>query len=276
MDVDAYLERIGLSRRPAPTLAALQRLHRAHLCAIPYEDIDIQLGRRVTNERPAVFEKIVAGRRGGWCYEMNGIFGWALGELGFDVTRVTGVHTATEDREAAIGNHMVLKVELDEGTFVADVGLSNGPIDPIRLAAGPFEAGGFSYRLEAVDADWWRFYNHPLAGPASFDFNLAPADEALLAHRCAELQTAPWSMFVQNLICSRFTERGVIVLLGRLLRTITPLGRDERVIGSADELIGLLRDDFSLDTPEVASLWPTICKRHEAMMARRQHKSRTS
>jgi N-hydroxyarylamine O-acetyltransferase len=270
VDVDAYLDRIGLSERPAPTLEGLHALHRAHLRAIPYENLDVQLGRPVTIERSAIFEKIVTGRRGGWCYEMNGIFGWALGKLGFDVTRVTGAVSVTEDRGANIGNHLVLKVELDEGTFVADVGLSGGPLNPMRLAEGPFEAGGFAYRLERVDTEWWRFHNDLRCGPPSFDFNLAPADESLFANRCAELQTADWSPFVQNLICARFTERGMIVLLGRLLRTVTPLGRDERVIGSANELVGSLRDDFSLDTPEAASLWPAICGRHDAVLARRQ------
>jgi N-hydroxyarylamine O-acetyltransferase len=270
VDVDAYLDRIGLSARPAPTLEGLRTLHRAHLRAIPYEDIDVQLGRAVTIQRPAIYDKVVKRRRGGWCYEMNGIFGWALGELGFDVTRVTGAVTVSEDRTANIGNHLVLKVELDEGTFVADVGLSGGPLDPMRLAEGPFESGGFSYRLEQVDADWWRFHNDPRSGPPSFDFNLTPADEGVFARQCAQLQTADWSPFVQTLICARFTEHGMVLLLGRTLRTVTPLGRDERLIESADELVASLSNDFFLDTPEAAALWPAICKRHEAVIARRE------
>lgn len=270
MDVDAYLDRVGLNGRPAPTLEGLRTLHRAHLCAIPYENLDVQLGRPVTIERPAIFDKIVTGRRGGWCYEMNGVFGWALGELGFDVTRVTGAVTVKGDRSANIGNHLVLKVALGEGDFVADVGLSGGPLDPMRLTEGDFEAGGFAYRLERVDAGWWRFQNDPRSGPPAFDFNLAPADESLFARRCAELQTADWSPFVQNLICTRFTQNGTIVLLGRLLRTLTPDGRDEQVIGSADELVALLGEAFGLDTPEAASLWPAICERHEAVLARNQ------
>ncbi|MEJ0023262.1 MAG: arylamine N-acetyltransferase [Alphaproteobacteria bacterium] len=276
MDVDAYLDRIGLSERPAPNLEGLQRLHRAHLRAIPYEDLDVQLGRRVTIEPQAIFDKIILGRRGGWCYEMNGLVGWALGELGFNVMRVTGAVTVSEDRAANIGNHLVLKVELAEGTFIADVGLSGGPLDPMQLADGDFEAGGFTYRLERLDSDWWRFHNHPLSGPPSFDFNLAPADESLFVNRCAELQTADWSPFVRNLICTRFTENGQMALVGRLLRTVRPRGRDERVIGSADELVGLLRSDFFLDMPEVASLWPVICERHESVLVRHQKNSADS
>ncbi len=267
MELDAYLNRIGLSERPPATLAGLRALHRAHLRAVPYENLDVQLGRPVTIERAPIFDKIVRRRRGGWCYEMNGLFGWALGELGFTLNRATGAVTINGAREG-IGNHLVLKVELDEGPFLADVGLSHGPLDPFPITAGGFEAGGFSYRVERLDPDWWRFHNHPLAGPPAFDFNLDPADEDLFATRCAELQTAEWSPFVQNLICARFTDKGVRVLLGRVLRTITPLGREERVLETADELMTVLKEQFDLDEPAAATLWPNICERHDAILAR--------
>ena len=269
MKLDAYLRRIGLSERPPAKLAGLRALHRAHLRAIPYENLDVQLGRPVTIERSAIFDKIVSGHRGGWCYEMNGLFGWALGELGFRLNRATGAVSVQGEREANIGNHLVLRVEMDEGLYLADVGLSGGPLDPIAIAPGRFDSGGFSYRLERLDADWWRFHNHPLAGPPAFDFNLDPADETLFATRCAELQTAIWSPFVQNLICTRFTETGVVVLLGRVVRTITPLGREERVLETADELVTLLREQFDLDEPQAATLWPNICERHDAILARK-------
>ena len=268
MDAAADLDRSRLSARPAATLAGRTALHRAHLRAIPYEDLDVQLKRPVTIERPAIFEKIVTRGRGGWCYEMNGLLGWALGELGFKVTRVLGAVTIGGDREANIGNHLVLTVALDGEAYVADVGLSGGPLDPMRLVEGPFQSGGFDYRLERVDGDWWRFHNDPRAGPPAFDFSVAPADEAVFATRCAELQAADWSPFVQNLICTRFIESGSVVLLGRTWRTVTLQGRVERTIASADELVSVLKGDFGLDVPEAATLWPAICERHEAVLAR--------
>ncbi|MBV9903566.1 MAG: arylamine N-acetyltransferase, partial [Alphaproteobacteria bacterium] len=134
MNLDAYLRRIGLDHRPPPTLAGLRTVHRAHLFAIPYENIDVQLGRPLTIERPPIFEKIVASGRGGWCYEMNGILGWALGELGFDITRATGAVFREMKGEPSVGNHLVLRVALPEGLFLADVGFGNGPHDPIPVA----------------------------------------------------------------------------------------------------------------------------------------------
>jgi N-hydroxyarylamine O-acetyltransferase len=268
MDVEAYLDRIGLGERPPATLAGLTTLHRAHLRAIPYENLDVQLGRPLTLAQAPMLEKVIGRRRGGWCYEMNGTLGWALAELGFDVRRATGAVTVTAEREGSLGNHLVLRVQLPEGLYLADVGLSGGPLDPFPIAEGAFASGGFDYRVERVDAAWWRFHNDPQSGPPSFDFNLDPADETLFETRCAELQVADWSPFVQNLICARFTERGIRVLLGRRLRDVTPAGREERLLDSADDLVGVLRGDFGLDAPEAATLWPRICERHETVMAR--------
>ena len=74
----------------ATDLATLKALHRAHLLAIPYENLDVQMGRRRTTSPAEAYEKIVGEKRGGWCYEMNGTFGWALKEAGFKVTRLAG------------------------------------------------------------------------------------------------------------------------------------------------------------------------------------------
>ena len=268
MNIDAYLARIGLHHRPPPTLAGLTELHRAHLLAIPYENLDVQLGRPVTIARPAIYEKIVNRRRGGWCYEMNGILGWALGELGFRVTRATGAVMREVAGEAVVANHLVLRVDLEEGTYLADVGFGDGPRDPIPVAPGAFTSDGFVYRIERADGDWWRLRSHANGAAPSFDFHLDPADENRLAARCDELQTAPDSHFVLNLFCfARRPDGTVLLQRGRVLRTVTPAGYADRVLDSAEDLVATLREDFRLDVPEAATLWPKIVARHEQVMA---------
>lgn len=265
--LDAYLRRIGLAERPPATLDGLRAVHRAHLRAIPYENLDVQLGRPVTIERGPILDKILGRGRGGWCYEMNGLFGWALEQLGFRVTRVAGAVMREVMGDAFIGNHLVLKVELDEGLYLADVGFGDGPLEPFPIQAGAFETAGFAFSLERVDDDWWRLRNHPFGGAKSFDFTLAPADESLLAAQCVNLQTQPWSPFVQNLVAQRHTGQGITVLRGRVVREVTPQGYTDRILDSADELVAFLREGFDLDMPEVAALWPRICERHEAVVA---------
>ncbi len=269
MTLDAYLKRIAYDGPLRRDFASLTALHRAHLRAIPYENLDVQFGRMVTPDPAAAFDKIVNRKRGGWCYEMNGLFGWVLRELGFQVTRSAGAVLRSERGDEAIGNHLVLKVALEEGIVLADVGFGDGPIDPIAIAAGPFVSHGFGFDLTQEAGGWWRLHNHRGGGAASFDFNLAPANEALLDARCRWLQTAPDSPFVQNAVLQRHIADGMWQMRGRVLRKTTPLSQTDYLIESAPEYRGVLAEAFGLHLPEAADLWPKICARHEQLAAER-------
>ncbi len=231
MNIDAYLDRIGLDHRPPPTLDGLRAVHRAHIRIIPYENLDVQLGRPVTIERPAIYDKIVTRRRGGWCYEMNGLLGWALGEMGFKVTRATGAVMRAAAGDAKNGNHLVLRVDLPEGTWLAEAHI------------------GEPRPLGQIDA------------------HLAAADEARFAARCHELQTDPNSHFILNLFCFKHRADDILLLRGRVLHTTRPDGYDDRLLESADDLVATLRDDFTLDVPEIAAIWPNVVARHAVVMA---------
>jgi len=270
MNLDRYLRRIGLDRRPPATLEGLKTVHRAHLLAIPYENIDVQLGRPVTTEIGPIYEKIVERGRGGWCYEMNGSLGWALKELGFNVTRATGAVMRSLKGDKVTGNHLVLRVELPEGLYLADVGFGDGPRDPIPVMVGAFVSHGFNFGLSRIDESWWRFANDPRGGAPNFDFNLAPADEGVLAAQCKLLQTAPGSPFVQNLVVQRHVPEGLAILRGRTMRALTPTEMRERVIEDAGDLVSTLKTVFGLDVPEVADLWPKIVARHHEIMAQKK------
>jgi N-hydroxyarylamine O-acetyltransferase len=265
MDIGSYLRRIGMREPPSANLAGLRALHRAHLLAVPFENLSVQLGQPVTTEIGPIYEKIVERRRGGWCYEMNGLFGWVLQQLGFDVTRTAAGVMREAGGDTAIGNHLTLQVHLREGPYLADVGFGDGPIEPFPIRAGEFSDGRFTFALSQQDAAWWRLHNHPHGGAKSLDFRIAPADEILLASKCAYLQTWPESLFVQNLVCQRHTPEGFAMLRGRVLRHLAPDGVEERLLNSADELLAALRHHFDLDVPEAASLWPKIVARHHAL-----------
>jgi len=269
VDLAAYLDRIGHAGPVRADLASLRAVHRAHLLAIPYENLDVQLGRPLTTDPAQAYDKIVGRRRGGWCYEMNGLLGWALGEIGFSVTRMAGAAMRAERGDATIGNHLVLRIDLPgEATpWIADVGFGDGILDPFPLRPAELTAEGYRFRLEPMDEGWWRFHNHEFGGAKSFDFTLPAADPALLAEKCAWLQAAPESTFVMNLICQRWRGGEVLQLLGRTYRRIRPGVREERTIASADEMLRVLRDDFTLDVPEAAGLWPRVVARHEEVMA---------
>jgi N-hydroxyarylamine O-acetyltransferase len=265
MDVQAYLDRIGFSGVPRPDLATLRALHRGHSLSITYENFDVQRGRPVTIEPGAAFEKIVRGGRGGWCYEQNGLLAAVLEAVGFKVIRLAGAVHRIVRGEEAVGNHLVLLVDLDGEPWIADVGFGDGPRDPYPLAEGEVVSDGWTYRLERLDADWWRFHNHPAGGAPNFDFSLEPADSIQLSAKCEELQTSPASIFVMTAIAQRHMPGEIRLLRGRLFRRVTHDGKADHLIGDAAEFVALLKREFELDLPQAASIWDRVCARHEEL-----------
>lgn len=264
MNLDAYLARIGYAGTPRADLETLRAIHRAHLLAIPYENLDVQLQRPGDVSVQHAFDKLVTRRRGGWCYEMNGLLGWALGEIGFKVTRMAGAVSRTERGEISHGNHLVLRVDLDQ-PYIADVGFGDGTIEPVALVAGPMTVAGYDFKLEQLDADWWRFHNHALGGAPYFDFTQASASDAALNTTCQWLRSSPDSIFTQFPIVQRHTRDGLVIILGRTLRRIRPGERTQVLIESADEFIAVLTREFDLEVPEMHALWPAICAKHEEL-----------
>ncbi|HEX4382976.1 MAG TPA: arylamine N-acetyltransferase [Myxococcales bacterium] len=267
MDLDGYLRRIGYSGLIRPDLATLRGVHRAHQLAVPFENLDVQLRRPVALDAEAAFDKIVRRRRGGWCYELNGLMAEALKALGFRVTRLCAGVMREHEGDAQLGNHLCLLVELDE-PYLVDVGFGGSLLEPLPLAAGARSDVPYDLCLSQLDDGHWRFVETTQSEPFSFDFRLGAADENLFARHCQRLQTEASSPFVQNLVVQRRTLETHLSLRGRVLTTLTAAGATKAVLRSAEELVATLRDRFDLDVPEAAALWPAICARHEQVFAR--------
>jgi N-hydroxyarylamine O-acetyltransferase len=190
--VDRYLQRIGYvgPRQPGPeTLAALQR---AHMLTVPFEALDIARGAPLVLDVERTFEKVVDRRRGGWCFELNGLFAELLRELGFRVTLLGARIVDEEGVETPDEAHLLLRVDLDP-PMVADVGFGESSIEPLPLPeSGELENGGLLLRFDGEPRRLSDF-----AGP------------------CARLQTSPESPFVRNRICSLATPEGRITLSDR-------------------------------------------------------------
>lgn len=262
MEFSAYFDRIGYSGPTTPDLATMEALMRAHIAAVPFENLDVQLGNPVTTALPAIFAKLVGRRRGGWCYENNGLFGWALGEMGFAVRRISAGVMRVAHGDTALGNHLALIVTIDGREWLADVGFGGTLAAPIPLASGTHLQPPFAVGL-AEAGGYWRFEERYGGEDAfSFDFLAGAADEALLARQCEALQSAPDSIFVQNLVVQQRQGETHLTLRGRVLMERGPKGEGKRMLSSADEFVAALRDRFGLDLPEAAGLWDKVCARH--------------
>src|SRR5260370_29963050 len=125
-DLDAWLRRIGRGGSRAPTLATLRAVVAAHAAAISYESIDVLLERTPRLDLASLQQKMVAGGRGGYCFEQNMLFRGALRALGYTVTSLQArvVRGLAVDAPRPM-LHMVLRVDLPEGAFLADVGFGN-------------------------------------------------------------------------------------------------------------------------------------------------------
>jgi N-hydroxyarylamine O-acetyltransferase len=253
--LDAYLARIGVPRPAQADAAALGEIHRAHALGFTWEAIDCFMGWPVSIDPQATWAKVVAGRRGGWCYELNGLLGAALAALGFSVTRLCGGVRREDIGEDMVGNHLTLRVDLAEGSWLAETGLGDALVDPIPLRLGGVSQRGYAFAIEQADGDWLRFRNHPYAGGPSFDFRPDYVDEARLAGMHEWLRAAAQSPFVNNLVVQRHFPDRIESVLNRTRRTVTPDGVREQPIGSAGELAGLLEGLFAIEVPEIEAVW---------------------
>jgi N-hydroxyarylamine O-acetyltransferase len=256
----AYLDRVRYTAPARPDLAALIGLHRAHLLNIPYENLDIHRGCPLTIDLDAIYRKIVTERRGGWCFEMNGLFAWALREIGFEVTLLaSSVGRASAD-EPWSGDHLILRVDLDR-PYLADVGFGNGLFEPIPLAEGRYRQRFSEYGLRRAGDRWW-FTNQQYGGPG-FDFTLEPYQLSDFAPQSRFLQTSPESGFVRTTVCHRFTPDGIVTLRGAVLRRVTAAGQHDDVIDDAAAYARALADVFDLQLEDTGALWEKVWARHQ-------------
>jgi len=246
MDVHAYLARIGYDGPRAPTPEALSALHRAHLHAVPFENLDIPLGTPIELSPPALFDKVVTRRRGGFCYELNGLFGWLLGELGFAVELLSA--RVFNGREFGPEfDHMLLRVEAD-GPWIADVGFGDSFLEPLPLGPGVQTQRGVDYQLVRDDPDW-TLQQRKLGADwePQYVFSLAPHSLADFEGMCHYHQTSPDSPFTRKSVCSRATPDGRVTLSnGRLIVTADGQ-REEHDVADEAAYRALLREHFEVD-----------------------------
>lgn len=261
MRLNDYLARIGYTGSFHVDYETLIALHRAHLLAIPYENLAIHLGQYLPLDNQAIFDKLVTARRGGWCYEMNGLFAWALREMGFSVTFLAGAVNRSMKGNRADYNHLVLLVELDK-PYLADVGFGNGFLFPLPLDPGIYSQMFLTYQL-SQEADHWLFQNHAYGGPG-FDFTLTPHPLADFRAKCHELQTSPESSFVRLTVCHRFLPDSIISLRGAVLSRVTSHGVIKRTIENELTYRSVLHEQFDLrlPDPQISFLWSKVWPGH--------------
>jgi N-hydroxyarylamine O-acetyltransferase len=198
VDVDAYLRRIGIAQRPEPDTASLAALQRAHLLHVPFDALDCLLGNPVSVEPRDAYRKVVEHRRGGFCFELNGLFAWLLGELGFEVRRLAARPLLGDRALAPPLAHLALLVPL-ERRWLVDVGFGLPfALEPLDVDdRGVQERGGGRFRV-ARDADGLLAEEAGRGEPRAYRFTLEPVEQAAFTERCRAYSTDPESGFVRR------------------------------------------------------------------------------
>ncbi|HEX3449338.1 MAG TPA: arylamine N-acetyltransferase [Isosphaeraceae bacterium] len=250
VDLEAYLARTGYTGRLDPSLATLQGLHVAHATSIPFENLDILLGREISLELDALESKLVASRRGGYCFEHNTLFSAVLDSLGFEVTRLAARvrfgSTAIRPR-----SHMLLSVKLDGQPWLVDVGFGGeGLLYPIRML-DPEESRQFGWTFR-VQRDGDIQVLQSLHGEGWFDLYAFtqepqyPIDFVVANHFTA---THPHSPFVQSLVVQRQNCETRFTLRNRELSEESPHRRNTRTLPDDDAVLAILAEVFGLTFP---------------------------
>jgi arylamine N-acetyltransferase len=257
VDVAAYFDRIGYQGPAEPTVETVQALVASHNRSIPFENLDPVMGIPVADlSAAALTDKLVHRRRGGYCYEQNGLMGYVLEELGFGVERLAGrVVWLNPDGPLPAQTHHVLSVTAPDvdGRLLVDVGFGGQTLtSPIRLEAGPVQQTrhepyrirerGDGYQLEAeVRGEWQPLYM----------FTARPQPRIDLEVGSWYVSTHPDSFFVTGVTAALVTDDARWNLRGRNL-AIHRAGETEKIrFDTAAEVLDALTDRFGIDLTDL-------------------------
>jgi N-hydroxyarylamine O-acetyltransferase len=247
----AYLARLGAPRPPSLDAGVLRDLHRAHLAAVPFENLSIHLGEPISLDEADLIDKIVARRRGGFCYELNGAFAGLLECLGARVRRVAARVFGDEGQAGPPFDHLALIVRLPDGTgpWLADVGFGSHSTYPLlaEARAGQADPGGQFLLTGTPDGDI------DVTKDGQPQYRIEPRERALadFVPTCWWQQTSPRSHFTRSTICSRLTGDGRISISGRTLIRTAAGQRTEQNLPDDQAVLAAYRDHFGIDLDRV-------------------------
>lgn len=247
MDTQAYLQRINYSGPLVPTAETLKQLQLAHLLAVPFENLSIHSGEPIVLDDDALFAKIVSRHRGGFCYELNGLFAALLRALGFEVSMLSAQVANAEGIYGPDFDHMTLMVMLAE-RWLVDVGFGDSFLEPLPLDEQSEQVQGHrAYSIVREDEylvlmkrsndDQWQ---------KQYRFTLKPYRYPDYAEMCRYHQTSPQSHFTKERICSQATPEGRISLSGLRLIQTAGAKRQERILTNEEEYATTLHDQFGI------------------------------
>jgi len=251
LDLDAYFARIGYSGHVRPTLSVLEKLHLAHATHIPFENLDILLGRPIRLDLESLQAKLVRSQRGGYCFEQNLLLAMVLERIGFEVTML-GARVRYRATRLLPRTHVLLQVEVDGKSWLADVGFGGaGLLGPIPIIPGEVHRQ-FAWTYQIVEEDGVRVLRTRVGDKREdlYAFTLEPQYVPDLEMANYYVSTHPESRFVQTLAVQRTSPEVRYALRNReFIIDRGAAGLTTRLIVDDDEILRVLADHFGLAFP---------------------------
>ncbi|HZD12631.1 MAG TPA: arylamine N-acetyltransferase [Candidatus Binatus sp.] len=246
-DIESYLRRIRYRGSLRPSLRVLRDLHYQHLLMVPFENLDIHNGRMILLEEERFYRKIVAWRRGGYCYELNGLFALLLKRLGFNVFMLNA-RVASKNRFSPDYDHMTLLIRLNGRRWLVDVGFGDLFTRPLELDhAGQQYDNGRIYRVDKIaHRRLLSRWSETLQWEPQYSFTLKPHRLADFKRRNLYQQRSPRSHFRKGRLVSQLTHQGRMTLTDTKLIETRGSKRSERPVKSRREFDKLLLKRFHM------------------------------
>ena len=248
LDIKAYLKRINYHGSLTPNPQTLRDLHLAHLMEVPFENLSIHTGEDIVLDDTTLFKKIVERRRGGFCYELNGLFAALLRSLGFNVTMLSGGVAKEEGGFGPEFDHMILMVTLEE-RWLVDVGFGDSFRQQLLLDQREDQLQDENAYRIAQDDDYLFLMGREEENgwEAKYRFTLQPYQYADYQEMCRFHRTSPESGFTKKRICSKALAQGRITLSDMRLIVTGKRGEpQERELKNGDEYASVLGQHFGI------------------------------
>lgn len=249
MNAEAYLERIGIDHIERPVDAdLLSDLQYAHLLAVPFENLDIHWKRPIVLDLEKFYTKVVEERRGGFCYELNGLFNELLKSLGYK-TRLISARVCRPDGSAGPEfDHAAIIVTLNETEYLVDVGFGDFVARPLKFSVGEEQIDQTGkYRIEKTDEG--TFIVRQLANSewkGSYIFADKERELSEFTEMCDFQQYSPESHFTKGKLCSLMTENGRKTLTDKKFIVTAHGNKEESNVDSEENFDALLMNEFAI------------------------------
>jgi N-hydroxyarylamine O-acetyltransferase len=252
MDINKYLKRIKVNSDIKPDLETLRCLHRQHIYNVPFENLDIHLGKKIVLEKDKLLHKIIEEDRGGFCYELNGAFYELLTTAGFNVKRISAGVCDDGKNYSPDFDHMALIVNIDGEEFLADVGFGDSFIEPLKFKPDEIQKDINDYFRISKSEDKQYYVLFRSSDGENFipQYRFTSSSRELNEYdeMCRYHQTSPLSHFTQKVICSMAVEKGRVSLSDlKFIKTENGVKFPKEITDA--EFYSLLKKHFNISLP---------------------------